>query len=337
MTVLPLLFSLVLQQPAEAARLAASGESYLEAGQNERAAEAFTQALKLNPKEFAALSGMGFLHFSQGRLAEARTLLEQAVAVRPKSFQANFLLGATCVGLNDTARAIPRLEAAHAINPKHSDARKLLAAEYVRSRNFKRTVALLSPAVDLTPFDEETHLLLINALQGAEDNEGSFHLAQKAAEKFPHSAQVAAWLGFQYQFSGRWEEAKKELARSIQLDPGYGASYQMLADVHLKEENFPEALAWFQKAVGFMPDDAETLLGLSKALVETGDITQGIKVLQKAAQADPKDARVHLQLSRLYFQMGDEKRAQEEAALSVKLRPPAPSLVQPPTALRRIQ
>jgi hypothetical protein len=46
------------------------------------------------------------------------------------------------------------------------------------------------------------------------------------------------------------------------------------------------------------------------------------------------DARVHLQLSRLYFRMGDETRARQEADLSLELRSRKPASDELPTALR---
>jgi Flp pilus assembly protein TadD len=83
-----------------------------------------------------------------------------------------------------------------------------------------------------------------------------------------------------------------------------------------------------------MPDDVETLMGLARALAETGDVAGGLQVLRQAAQIEPANAQVHLQLSRLYFRTGDEESARREAELSVKLRPAAPSLVDAPAALR---
>jgi len=322
-----LLASLLVQQPA-------SGEQLLEAGQLDRAREAFARALKLDPGQFSALSGMGFIHYSQGRFTEARTYLEKAVRSRPNSFQARFLLGAALVQLNDPKGAIRELRAANKLNPAHADARKLLAAEYAGQRQFREVVALLGPAVDQLPYDEETHLLLIGARQSAGDSAGSFELAGRAARRFPRSPQVAAWLGFQLQFSGRYDEAKDHLRKAIELDPSYPVPYQILGDILLKQEDYAGAAGWFRKAAERMPEDVETLTGLGRALAETGDIAGGIEVLRDAARIAPDNAQLHLQLSRLYFRTGDEENARKEADLSVTLRTPGPNLVEAPAALR---
>ena len=121
-----LLAWLLVQQPT-------AGEQLLEAGQLDRAREAFERALKLDPGQFAALSGLGFIHYSQGRFAEARGYLERAVLARPSSFQARFLLGATLVQLNDSRAAIRELRAANRLNPAHADARKLLGVKELQT------------------------------------------------------------------------------------------------------------------------------------------------------------------------------------------------------------
>jgi tetratricopeptide (TPR) repeat protein len=321
-------------QPSEAARLAAAGERFIDAGQLSSARSAFEKALKLDPSQFAALSGLGFVYYSEGRFEQARTVLQKAAAARPNSFQARFLLGATLVELNDANPAIRELRAAHKLNPGHMDARKLLAVQYSQSRQFKDAIALLQPVLDAKPYDEEVHRLLIDALQTSGDAPGAYALALKAAERFPSSAQVASWLGFQLNFAGRYEEAKKYLQEAIRLDPSYPVSYQLLADAFLKEENFPEAVVWYRKASEGMPEDVETLLGLAKSLLESGETAESLAVLVNASRIDPRDARVHLQLSRLHFRMGNEALAEREAELALELKNPEPAVIEAPAALR---
>jgi Flp pilus assembly protein TadD len=106
-----------------------------------------------------------------------------------------------------------------------------------------------------------------------------------------------------------------------------------MGDVFLKEENYTESIQWFRRAAATMPDDVDTLLGLSRALGEIGEIEQAIQVLSKAAQTAPKDARVHSQLSRLYFRLGDEVSARRESELSTILRGVEPPVFRPPSGL----
>jgi tetratricopeptide (TPR) repeat protein len=315
------------------ASLAASGDKFLEAQRVDEARQSFEGALRLDAANFAALRGMGIIDFSQGRFAQARVWLEKAVQARPNSFQVRFLLGAVLVELQDSKNAINQLRAAHILDTTHADARKLLAAQYSATGEYKKAIELLGPVVDRPPYDEEAHLLLIGAQQASGDSEGVFALATRAQRRFPRSPQVAAWVGFQLQFSGRYEEAEKELRRAIELEPSFGVPYQLLGEIYLKREEYVAAVEWFRKAVDIMPEDVETLMGLGRALAALDKTDAALEALRSAARIAPENAQAHLHLSRLYFRLGDEAKAHEEADLSVRLRTTAPPGVKAPAGL----
>ena len=317
-----------------AAALAARGAELLEANRPAEALSAFTRSLRLNPAEVEALSGMGFLLYSQNQFSAARTYLEKAVAARPQSFQARFLLAATLVQLKQTQPAITQLRQALLRNPAHLDARKLLATQLLEIRQFREAVTVLQPVVETLPPDEEVHLILIEARQTSGDTAAAFALAQKAAARFPNSGQILTWLGFQLQFAGRYEAAKPPLLRAMEIEPAFAVPAQVLGDIYLKEENFTEAIRWLNRAAEKMPDDAEVLLSLSRAQADSGASSEALETLQRAARAAPTDARVHFHLSRLYFRLGDEPKAQEAAALSVRLRDTQSPVSPAPASLR---
>lgn len=270
---------------------------------------------------FDALAKLGFDRYGEERFDDARAALERAIALRPNSFQVRFLLGATLVQLRNPAAAIPHLQRAVALNPVHGDARKLLAAQCIATQRYAEALAAIRQ-----PSDEETHLLAIEAKQGAGDASGALAVALQAAQRFPQSAPVAAWLGFQMQFAGRYDEARRHLLRARELDPAHPAAYQLLGEVCLKEEKYAEAVTWLRQAAAKTPDDVETLLGLGRALAETGAPAEAITVLEHA----PEDARALLQLSRLYFKAGDETRARAAAERSIQLRETKPPLRRQP-------
>lgn len=238
-------------------------------------------------------------HFQRGEFAQARPLLERAVKAQPRSFEARFVLGAALVELKETAAAIDALRAAVALQPAHLDARKLLAAQLIAAKRFKEATTVLQPS------DEETHLLLIEARQGAGDSKGAFALAAAAAQRFPKSAQIAAWLGFQHQFAGRFDEAKTALQRALAIEPALPMALLLMGEIHLKEENFAEAIKWLRQA----PPDVESALLLSRASMELGQLEDALAALTTV----DGDRRVHLLRSKLYFRLGDETKAREEA------------------------
>jgi tetratricopeptide (TPR) repeat protein len=259
----------------------------------------------------------GLRLFSEAQFSEAEQSLRGAVAEQPESFEARLALGATLAQLKRPAEAIEQLQVAHRLRPRHSDVLKLLAAQYMIERRYANAIALLLP---VSARDEEIYLLLIESYQSSGDTPRSFAMAQEAVRRFPSSAQINCWMGFQLQFSGRYEDARGYLDNAIRLAPEYPATYYVLAEVLLKQQKARESLPYFEKAIEFDPDDIEARLGLSRAWAGVGDTKTALTVLQAAEKSAPEDARVHLLLSRLWFRLGDEPRAQEEAKLSLQYR-----------------
>jgi tetratricopeptide (TPR) repeat protein len=268
--------------------------------------------------------------FGAGDFKAAERLLAQTVKAHPESFQARFLLGATLVQLGRSGDAIAQLREAHRLDPLHADALKLLATQYMAVRDYRRAAALLKPATG----DEEVYLLLIESLQSSGDTAESAAYARKAIARFPSSARLNCWMGFQLQFSGRYAEAKPYVEKAIRLSPDYAAGQFLMADLLVKQQEPGEALPYFRKAIAGAPDDIDARLGFSQALVALEHLEEALEQLLQAVRIAPAEPRVHFQLSRLYFRFGDQKKAEEEAALSVKLRPAQPLLTAPPAALR---
>ena len=273
----------------------------------------------------------GLQAFSAGRFGEAELHLRQAVGADPRSFEARLALGAALAELRRPEEAIAQLTEAHRLRPGHPDAFKLLATQLMAARQYAKAVTLLSSSAN---FDEETTLLLIESHQASGDSANSFALAQKAAIRFPNSAPVKCWLGFQLQFAGRYDEARRYLEESLRLAPDYPATYTILAGVLLKQGKPRDAIPHFQKAIAVAPDDADAHIGLSRAVDETGDLAQALDTLRKGIAAIPREARLHLQLSRLCFRMGDEACAEKEADISLRLREPNTTGGELPSALR---
>ena len=107
----------------------------------------------------------------------------------------------------------------------------------------------------------------------------------------------------------------------------------MLGEIYLKREEYGAAVEWFRKAINIMPEDVETLMGLGRALTALDNTDAALEALRSAVRIAPENAQAHLHLSRLYFRIGDEAKAREEADLSVRLRTTAPASVKAPAGL----
>jgi len=274
----------------------------------------------------------GLSLFSDGRFSEAEPLLRQAAVTRPESFEARLALGATLARLKYPGQAIEQLQAAHHLRPAHLDALKLLAAQYIIDRQYVQAISLLS---QVRTRDEEVYLLLIQAYQASGDTNTSFATAEQAVARFPSSAQINCWMGFQLQFSGRYEDARGYLEKALRLDPEYPATYYILGEALLKQQKARDSIPYFERAIELDADDTDARMALSQAWTGAGELPKALEILEAAEKSSPENAHVHFLLSRILFRLGNEGRAQEEANLSLRYRNNEAEMPNIPAALRQ--
>jgi adenosine deaminase len=75
-------------------------------------------------------------------------------------------------------------------------------------------------------------------------------------------------------------------------------------------------------------------MGLSQAWAGAGELPKALDILEAAVRSSPGNAHVHFLLSRLFFRLGNESRAQEEANLSLRYRNNEAETPNIPAALR---
>ena len=221
----------------------------------------------------------GLEAYSKDDLPAAERFLKLALQADRRFFATRFLLGATLVRMNRADEAIPELEAAHRLDPLHPDVVKLLAIQYMERQRQLDSLHLLQVFPDRAR-DEEIYLLLIEAHQDVGSVDEAGRLVQRAVKRFPNSARLNAWMGFEMRQAARFVEAKSYLRKALQQDPQLPAPYFLMGDVLVKTEDYKEALPWLRKAMQLGPGDAEAAIDLSRALFGLGDVPAAVRELE---------------------------------------------------------
>jgi predicted Zn-dependent protease len=257
--------------------------------------------------------------YSKDNLREAERFLKLAIQRDPHSFPTRFLLGATLVRMNRTDEAIPELEVAHKLDPRHPDVVKLLAIQYMERKRQLDSLRMLQ-AFPESARDEELYLLLIEANQDAGSVDAVGRIVERAVNRYPKSARLNAWMGFEMRQAGRFKEAESYLQKALQADPALPAPYFLMADVLVKTEKYAEALPWLRKAIQLEPGDVEAAIDLSRALMGLGDIAAAVKALESAFRRSPENANLAVELARAYMRAGDQEKARSLAEAAGHLR-----------------
>jgi len=103
-------------------------------GQDDRAAEAFRQALAATPKDAEALTDLGTVLYAKHQMEEAAADLEEALHLQPASTLARYELARVEAAQGKTAAAIQHLEEVERAKPQWLKPHIELAALYFRAK-----------------------------------------------------------------------------------------------------------------------------------------------------------------------------------------------------------
>ena len=106
------------------------GDDYFDAGQYQKAIDAYQQAVKLQAYYPEAYLNLGEAYFNLGRYDEAVAADKQAILLKPDWAAAYHALGNSYLKLDRSAEALDALKQALSLDPKDSEARNALSVAY---------------------------------------------------------------------------------------------------------------------------------------------------------------------------------------------------------------
>jgi tetratricopeptide (TPR) repeat protein len=149
-----------------------------------------------------------------------------------------------------------------------------------------------------------------------DDRQKAFVSFQKAVKLNPGNKEARYGLGHILALQGKLPQAEEEFRAATKLDENYSEAYTYLGQVLEKQERWPEAIASFRQALTnplyTTPDLARFHLG--RALVHESDYQGAMEAFEDALVVNPPNvppALLHLELGRVYYKLGFERRSRE--------------------------
>jgi tetratricopeptide (TPR) repeat protein len=142
---------------------------------------------------------------------------------------------------------------------------------------------------------------------------------EKAAALDPEFPQVQSSLGIAYFNARQFDKATSPLARAVAAQPAERGLKRMLAMAWLNTQAYAKAA----ELLRVDPDrerDPSLQFAYGLALANSERTAEAIEHLEAAAQLAPDDAGIHYELGRAYQKLGRLDRAEQEFALSRRLK-----------------
>ncbi len=244
---------------------------YVQTGDDEKAAVAFREAIKLRPDYADAHQNLGAV-LTTSDPDEAVRELEKAVELQPALLKAQYNLAIAygASGSHGSQKAIQQLEKLLAMDPEYPRAEFAIGRELLRSGKPQDAVTHLKIAVEREPNFGEAHYQLGLALSRAGRQADGTAEIQKSRQL------IAA--------------NERDQAASLDLAEGKSA---------LDRGEIDQAVAKFMQVLQVKPDASEPHYLLGLALAKKGDEQQATAQLRRAFELNPGNTAAKEALDRL--------------------------------------
>jgi type IV pilus assembly protein PilF len=148
------------------------------------------------------------------------------------------------------------------------------------------------------------------------DRQKAYVSFQKAVQLDPANKEAHYGLGHILVYQGKLPQAEAEFREAVKIDENYSEAHTYLGEVLAYQDRWTEAIAAFRQALTnplyTTPDLARYQLG--KALAHEGDYQGAMEALEDALAVNPPNvppAMLQLELGKVYYKLGFERRAKE--------------------------
>jgi Flp pilus assembly protein TadD len=256
--------------------LYALGIASLAAKQYDKAEQALTSALTLQPDDVATLRALAQVARITGNFEKALSHLIRARRIAPDSSAVLYDFGATTLQMGLVLDALPVFEQLHRDYPQEPAYLYALAAAYWTKGEVAAATRLMNSYVNLQP-DVASGWYLLGAALLRQD---------------------------------RTSEAQTALQRSLSLKADPDTEYLLGVSLE-KAANHIAAIERFRNVIKSRPDHAAAHAALGTAYREAENYAEARVELERAVELDANDLRANYQLGLVYAKLGLKEAAQK--------------------------
>jgi tetratricopeptide (TPR) repeat protein len=277
------------QAPTNAAYLAQLGSLLAKQNKLDEAVSYFEQALKLNPKIFEARRDLATSEWQLGKLAEARKNLEIVLKDRPADSLATLILGMVCEDLGDHQHAAGLLAGVIPLVRQRPETIDSLARAYYHLGQTEKARSTLQLLVG-HPVGPEAVFQGGRLAVEFKDYETAERLFLSIQTTYSDPAAVNYNLALAQFSAKRYAECEKTLTSSIADGRATADAYALLGWTYEKQDNLPEMLKVFEKAINMEPSNQAHYIDLGDALAEKKNYGTAIEVAKEAVKRFPSSS-----------------------------------------------
>jgi Flp pilus assembly protein TadD len=128
-------------------------------------------------------------------------------------------------------------------------------------------------------------------------------------------------LGLHYFKQGRVDEAVRQYAAALQMNPLYDAAHSNLGRALADQRRYDEAVTHFETALSLRPDDVKTRNNLGNVLAQQGRHEEAVREFEEALRLNPDHVTAHNNVAISYKKLGRIGEAIAHYREAIRLQP----------------
>ena len=307
------------------------GMIYAEDSSWNKAVEVYNRSLAFKPDNIEVLYSLGVVYFKLNQWEDALTPLQKVVSLSPQHARGYEVLGKVYVKLRQYTKAVEILNKAIALKPNAAGNYNELGNAHLNLKAYDDAITNFKKAIEIGPPDfAEPHFGLGTAYLRSGNQQKSreemqiYQTLQKVAadhERYTRLTRVdpnnlEGWVGLAKVLmqQRKYKRVIPVFQKCIELAKAQNASAATIAGFHhgLSQTfinlKYPKlAVDSAKVAIQLMPKQDLFYNTLGSAYAMLGDVQNAIAVFQKAISLNEEQPYYHLNLSKLYGSIGQQK------------------------------
>jgi tetratricopeptide (TPR) repeat protein len=276
------------------------GQSYLAAGNYEKARVEFQNALQISPVDPEARFENGVVDEKLGKVREAAQFYQGTIDVSPDHLGARTNLARVYLFAGAPDKALDMIKPALDKNPDNAELLTLRAAARVQKNELTEGQADAERALQLDPNNEDAVSALAGIYVSIKATDRAKTLLEDAIKRIPSTVDLRLALAQVYSNENRPADTEHILLEIVGLKPTEKSHRIRLAQFYVHQKQVDAAESVLRDGIKAIPEDRDLKLSLIDFLSVQRSPEIAQKELQGMIAANPKDFELNFALARFY-------------------------------------
>ena len=235
------------------------------------------EALRAAPDQVEPYIRLAAINDRRGKLHISRNYLLRALELAPGHSGVHHLLSVNYARIEDWEKAFVHMETALKSEPRNAAMRYNAGNLFHNTGKFPEASQQYRRAHLLDPVNFQYHYSLALATELADQREEALAEWTRVIEAHPGKAAPYSRRATLMMSLGRREEAHRDAAKAISLDPKSADAHYVLGRIHEQDRELPQALEAYAQVVAIDPEHVQTRYRLSLVHRRLGDAEEAGK------------------------------------------------------------